>query len=152
MDTPEEHYARILRINVPLRKLFESKPDNEYFQRLIDFNMGSYQWPQRFKSAIESNWLLTEKEISKARQFFIDSAKQLEIVARALVERNIRIKVSFIVLMHKEKSRLSPPDEENPLAEDSVRKKISQLEELFGGTNIDWELVFVSHVRIIAAR
>ncbi len=47
--------------------------------------------------------------------------------------------------MSAEKSRLSPNSAENPLGEDSIRVKIRQLEELFQGTAITWELILDTH-------
>ncbi|MFA5115431.1 MAG: NUDIX domain-containing protein, partial [Candidatus Omnitrophota bacterium] len=157
---PDVSYRTIIRINTPLRKLRESieadkngstyPVGRKYFERFSGFNLGDGH------KAIETNWMLTLDEVKKARVFFDNSFAVMQPVQDALSQNEARVKVAVIVGMHKEKSRLSPVDEENPLGEDSVRKKISQLEELFGkpdtknnnrtDTNIDWELIFVAHV------
>ncbi|MFA5099363.1 MAG: hypothetical protein WC547_00575, partial [Candidatus Omnitrophota bacterium] len=150
-------YLTMVRINVPLRTLRKEIEDDtnadshkigrHYFSRFSQFKPGSPNWPGRFKSDIETNWLLTNKEVLDAKKFFIDSAANIEQVDSALKLVGARIKVAVVVGMHKEKGRLSPPSDEFPLGEDSARKKIEQMEELFANTNIDWELIFVAHVK-----
>ena len=149
------NYLTILRINASLREFKEKigkdttgqlySAGRKYFERFNEWQKGSKEWPSQFQLPIETNWLVTGDEVLKARRYFLQSAENLRVADEILKKNKVRIKVAVIVGMHKEKSRLTPPDEHNPFNEDSVRKKISQLDECFSNTNIDWELIFVSH-------
>ena len=67
-------------------------------------------------------------------------------VVYGTMKDKLKLKISVIIGMHAEKTRLSPAGPDNEFGENSVRRKIAEMEEIFPDSDlIDWELVFVAH-------
>ncbi len=139
METTEEHYLRILRMANSLREFKKTEPHHPYFHRFAELQA---QLP--FAMPIVTDWAISVDEVEQIKGIFTKSAAQVKAINDQLVQQGKRLNVSVVVPIYREGIRLRPESPENPLGEDSLRAKIRHLDELFGKTQVDWELIYVS--------
>ncbi|MBI4387710.1 MAG: YdcF family protein, partial [Candidatus Omnitrophica bacterium] len=138
-ETSLENYLKVLRMSTSLKELKESNPLHPYFMR---FSTIDRDFP--FQTPIETNWLVSRDTVNKIAELMAQSAQNIALIDQLLKSRDQRLKVVIVIGIYQEKERLSPYSPENPTGEDALRVKINQLNEIFKGTNIDWEIIYVS--------
>ncbi|MDD5226511.1 MAG: hypothetical protein PHV97_04930, partial [Candidatus Omnitrophica bacterium] len=132
-------YLTILRIKIPLEDFKAKNPEKPYFKvwELLDHNTPEGKdWPENFKLPVKNLWAITPDQARTIQSLFVSSNGSVRSIDAQLKQRNNgqgeRIKVAIAMGVYKNGA-------------ETIKKKIRQLEELFGGTNIDWEVIISSH-------